>query len=1043
MRRCSFPVGAAARGIRSALVASGLGFAFLAGAGEFVPSAILEATTTDSAHPPSAMTDGDPSTWTRFVDAGTNVVCSFVVDAGAVRRTVGLRFVSQPGRWVSTSPCQLSVSSCADGRSRGTVLSRASLSPALCCESQFVTWPATNSRLYRVEIASSGWAGVKRVEDYCSWGYWHALKAWGHDHNHPKEPRVVDVAEIRLLEDVPEDLPAWNAHPARAFPRSRLEKDWLLQDFGFEGFARAAATNPPSYYAACEARRRCRLAGLAKDCPRFVYTRHFTIGGDAELSGNAMTSDSSATTRAKSWKPGGQLCQLTIHADGTVSNEVLLDRPEGCIRDPDVSPDGRKVLFAMRNKFPSDLAARRHRGNRRTLQEVLSPDGDDYHLYTLDLETRALRQLTFPDPYPCADFEGVWISGDRILFQSTRCQQIIPCHVNENANLYVCNADGTGIRRIGFDGGSTMGPQELPDGRFIFTRYEYNDRNARQQQPLFQMGPAFTLQTEYYGNNSIFPTSLLHFRPVPDSDLVLGIASGHHVAQKGKLVLIDRSLGTQGDEGLFFVAGSDPDGRPGRVRSHYDNHPVMQKARGARNPVVDDFSMLIGDQWQNPYPLSTNEWVTGYLPEGSPCGSKYAENPNFGIYWQNAQGERELLAYDPAIGCSQPVPVRRRTMPAVRPAAGDPASAWGGFYVQDVYRGPGLKGVPRGTVKTLRVVAIENRPTFLYRGSMKAPHDPAYAKYIAYEGDISGEALGVPGSAWDVKHVLGEVPVEADGSCAFEAPCCNPVYFQLLDGKGRCVQTMRSWTVLQPGEVQGCVGCHESKYDAPSSETVKRLVVRKLSAAAGQPAHPLLERLRTMGRLGSLDGFMGVHAVRSLDPDAPVEGFSFRRRIQPILDGNCVRCHDGTAKNRPDLTGREAEDRRMEFSKPGLYWRVDGHRRLTRSYLALTDKGRQSERLNWYSSTGISEMLPPYAQGSSQSRLTAYFEGAHHGVQATDAERRVVACWIDLGIPFVGSYCEATDWTDDDRRIYDYHQRKRAAFADCERRELMKRRGDE
>ena len=81
-------------------------------------------------------------------------------------------------------------------------------------------------------------------------------------------------------------------------------------------------------------------------------------------------------------------------------------------------------------------------------------------------------------------------------------------------------------------------------------------------------------------------------------------------------------------------------------------------------------------------------------------------------------------------------------------------------------------------------------------------------------------------------------------------------------------------------------------------------------------------------------------------------------------------------------------------------------------------------------------MLPPYAQGSATSLLMAYFEPVHHGVVATEDEKRVVQCWIDLAIPFVGSYCEATVWTDDDRKVYDYHQKKRVLFAEKEIAEI-------
>jgi len=141
-----------------------------------------------------------------------------------------------------------------------------------------------------------------------------------------------------------------------------------------------------------------------------------------------------------------------------------------------------------------------------------------------------------------------------------------------------------------------------------------------------------------------------------------------------------------------------------------------------------------------------------------------------------------------------------------------------------------------------------------------------------------------------------------------------------------------------------------------------------------------------------------------------------------------VRCHDGSAKGRPDLTARVAKG-----------FLDKSHRAFTESYRALTSGGRQTAFSSWYSSGGICEPLPPYAQGSSVSRLMDHLEPAHHGVQVTDDEKRAVACWLDLGIPFGGSYPEATVWTDDDRRTYEYHQSKRLSFAAAEIAETLGR----
>ena len=67
--------------------------------------------------------------------------------------------------------------------------------------------------------------------------------------------------------------------------------------------------------------------------------------------------------------------------------------------------------------------------------------------------------------------------------------------------------------------------------------------------------------------------------------------------------------------------------------------------------------------------------------------------------------------------------------------------------------------------------------------------------------------------SFENKRILGVVPVEEDGSVHFEVPSDRFVYFQLLDQDGKMIQSMRSGTIIQSGEVQACVGCHESRDD--------------------------------------------------------------------------------------------------------------------------------------------------------------------------------------------------------------------------------------
>ena len=74
----------------------------------------------------------------------------------------------------------------------------------------------------------------------------------------------------------------------------------------------------------------------------------------------------------------------------------------------------------------------------------------------------------------------------------------------------------------------------MPDGRIIYTRWDYNDRGQIFAQGLFQMNPDGTGQTEFYGNNSWFPTTLLHARGIPGTQKVVAIFSGHHTLAGGQ-----------------------------------------------------------------------------------------------------------------------------------------------------------------------------------------------------------------------------------------------------------------------------------------------------------------------------------------------------------------------------------------------------------------------------------------------------------------------------------------------------------------------------
>ncbi|MBQ9875231.1 MAG: hypothetical protein IJM30_12295 [Thermoguttaceae bacterium] len=702
------------------------------------------------------------------------------------------------------------------------------------------------------------------------------------------------------------------------------------------------------YVDACLARRARRLASFAEESPRIVYTKHYVIGA-SHYAYTEDVSDEAYLDFSRDRRPGGQLCLATLAPDGTIRNEVLVETERGTIRDPDVSWDGKKILFSMRNDFTED----------------------DFHIYEFDMETRTTRQITFG--LGVADIEPIYLPNGDVLFASTRCGQITDCWWTEVSNFYTCDIEGRFLRRVSVDQVTVNYPKLLDDGRIVYTRWDYNDRGQIYPQPLFQMNADGTGQTEFYGNNSYFPTTIMHARGIPGSDKVLAIAAGHHTYQNGKLVLIDRSKGTQENSGATLLA------------------PIRETPADK----IDQYGQ-VGELFQYPYPLDERTLLAAYVPEGGAWDYKIP----FGLYWFDFDGNRELLAFDPEISCGQPILLAEREKPTIRPSQVDLNQTTGKYFVQDVYEGPGLAGIERGTIKALRVVALEFRGAGIRKNGNSGPAG----------GAMVCTPPSVGGGTWDVKRVLGTVPVEEDGSAYFEVPALTPIYFQLLDKNGDAVQTMRSWSTLQPGETFGCVGCHEPKGSViENATTASGSTSLALKREASKPAPEL---------------FPGAGRFQNA-------GFSFQRDVQPILDHHCVRCHTGKGDAPFSLLGDTATDPK------GIEINNGSGRTFSQAYLNLTNYGNHDgARARWIGIQEGPELLPPYKSGAAKSPLIALFRDEngvvggrdenHKDVRIDERSLRTIALWIDLLVPYCGDYEEENNWTRDERATYAYYLTKRA-----------------
>ena len=201
-------------------------------------------------------------------------------------------------------------------------------------------------------------------------------------------------------------------------------------------------------------------------------------------------------------------------------------------------------------------------------------------------------------------------------------------------------------------------------------------------------------------------------------------------------------------------------------------------------PVLRD--RLTSHDWPkflHPFPLNENYILVS---------AKVSPEANWGIHLVDTFGNLTLLFEQDGYALLEPIPLQPTERPPVVSDKVEMNHKDGIVYLQDVYAGPGLAGVPRGAVKALRVVAYG----------------------FGYRGMAGFDKIGIDGP-WDVMRILGTVSVAEDGSAAFRVPANTPISVQPLDERGRALQLMRSWLTVMPGEARSCVGCHESYNTGP------------------------------------------------------------------------------------------------------------------------------------------------------------------------------------------------------------------------------------
>jgi len=110
--------------------------------------------------------------------------------------------------------------------------------------------------------------------------------------------------------------------------------------------------------------------------------------------------------------------------------------------------------------------------------------------------------------------------------------------------------------------------------------------------------------------------------------------------------------------------------------------------------------------------------------------------------------------------------------------------------------------------------------------SREAHVAPGSVKRVRFIEGVLRAADGLPSrpARWPFipRRLIGEAPVEADGSFNVEVPADTPLLLQTLDERGLALGTC-GWIWVKPKETRGCIGCHEDPERIPENEYVLAL----------------------------------------------------------------------------------------------------------------------------------------------------------------------------------------------------------------------------
>jgi len=397
-------------------------------------------------------------------------------------------------------------------------------------------------------------------------------------------------------------------------------------------------------------------------------------------------------------------------------------------------------------------------------------DGEDwYHLFEINIDGTALKQLT---DGPFNDISGTYLPDGRIVFCSDRSGVIDEYHEERSEFLFRMRADGTRIEQLTFVPGIYFEPTVMQNGQILCSFWDAFHISVapfiKHETYLITLHPDGTEERHLFGAGEFqFYNRTRHAaigltRPgeLPDGRILVQSEMGPSI--------YDPNIGMQLGQALAPVF-------PGTVSAQTGGttHTAHLSPLGTRT---------------SPYPLEDGRFLMAATFPGSRDLGLYVVNP--------ATRAMEKIFDRPNQSEWDAVPVGApRKIPKILPDKQRDASSEFATFVIAAGRHSDTaeRNVLNARARFVRVIQAE------YTDVTTSSHTSLETR------------------------ILGTVPMQPDGSVAFEAPAETPLFLETLDARGNRLVLQAGYMAARAGEVKSCTGCHAAQTETAAIGSLQAL----------------------------------------------------------------------------------------------------------------------------------------------------------------------------------------------------------------------------